>query len=282
MPALHETRIQDNLFVWTIGGDTIETSYGANCIGVIGTDAVLLVDPLIAPAHARLVDEALKDLTRAPVRFVVLTHHHTDHALGSSYFAARDAVVFSHRACREAMAEEHPGIIQQRRARPELRELFADAESVLPSVTFDEGLVLHVGGIEIEVWHPGWGHTPGDAFLFIPALGVAISGDLVFSGYHYNYEQASIAGARKGLQALASLDAETFIPGHGAPGGPGALDAQSRYHDAVEDIVSRGLSAGWEETLITAEIARSFPDHLMSIVIPSGIKQIKAHLAKAK
>lgn len=282
MPALHETQIRDSIFVWTLGGDTIQTSYGTNCIGIIGSDAALLVDPLIAPAHARLVDDALKGKTNAPVRFVVLTHHHTDHALGSSYFANREGVVISHRACRELMAGEHPQIIAERRARPELRELFADTDSVLPSVTFDEGLVLYAGGIEVEVWHPGWGHTPGDAFLFIPEMGVAVCGDLVFNGYHYNYEQASLAGARKGLQALASLDAETFIPGHGAPGGSDVLDAQTRYHDAVEKIVSAGLSAGEEEAAITAEISRRFPDHLMRTVIPFAIAQIKDHLAKAR
>lgn len=282
MPALHETRIQDNIFVWTLGGDTIETSYGTNCIGVIGTDAALLIDPLIAPAHARLVDEALKDITPAPVRFVVLTHHHTDHALGSSYFATRGAIVFSHRACREAMAAEHPGIIQARRGRPELRELFADAESVLPAVTFDEGLILHVDGIEVEVWHPGWGHTPGDAFLFIPESGVAICGDLVFNRYHFNYEQASIGGARRGLQALASLDAETFIPGHGATGAADVLKAQTGYHNAVEEIVSTGLSAGKQESAIIEEIAGRFPDHSMVSVIPAAITQMKTHLAKAR
>lgn len=282
MPALRETQIRDGVFVWTLGGDTIATSYGTNCIGVIGTDAVLLIDPLIAPAHARLVDDALKTKTTAPVRFVVLTHHHTDHALGSSYFADRGACVISHRACREAMAEEHPAIIAQRRARPELQDLFADAESVLPSVTFDEGVGVHADGIEVEVWHPGWCHTPGDAFLFIPESGLAICGDLVFNGYHYNYEQASIAGVRKGLQALASLDAETFIPGHGTAGGADVLTAQTRYHGTVEEIVFAGRAAGKEDVAIVDEIAGRFPDHLLRTVVPSAITQFKDHLAKAR
>ncbi len=282
MSALHETPITANVFIWTLGGETIDTSYGTNCTGVIGTDAVLIVDPLIAPAHARLVDEALKEKTDAPVRFVVLTHHHTDHALGSSYFAAQEAVVFAHRACREAMAEEHPRLIAERRRRPELRDLFADAEHVLPAVTFDEGLVLHVGGIEVEVWHPGWGHTAGDAFLFVSGAGLAICGDLVFSGYHYNYEQASVAGVRKGLQALASLDAETFIPGHGTSGGAELLEAQTRYHGAVEEIVSAGLAAGTDEAAIAGEIRARFPDYRLSVVVPSAVAKMKEHLAKAK
>lgn len=278
--TLHETPIKENIFVWTLGGDTIQTSYGTNCTGIIGTDAVLLVDPLIAPAHARLVDEAVKDKSDAPVRFVVLTHHHTDHALGSSHFAEQDAIVIAHRACREAMATEHPHLIAERRQLPELRDLFADAEHMLPAVTFDEGVVLHVGGIEVEVWHPGWGHTPGDAFLFVPEAGVTVCGDLVFSGYHFNYEQASIAGARKGLQALASLDAETFIPGHGAPGGAEILDAQQQYHDTVQEIVSAGLPAGKDDAAIAEEIRTRFPDYWLSVVIPSAVAKMKEHLAK--
>jgi len=44
-PALNETRLADDLFVWTLGGEEIATSYGANCTAVLGRDAVLLVDP---------------------------------------------------------------------------------------------------------------------------------------------------------------------------------------------------------------------------------------------
>jgi glyoxylase-like metal-dependent hydrolase (beta-lactamase superfamily II) len=78
---LSETELRDNVWAWTLGGDRIEASYGANCTAVAGRKAVLLVDPLIAPAHARLVDSALRTKTRLPVRFVVLTHHHTDRAV---------------------------------------------------------------------------------------------------------------------------------------------------------------------------------------------------------
>ncbi|MGH2349890.1 MAG: MBL fold metallo-hydrolase, partial [bacterium] len=219
-----ETRVTDRIFVWTLGGDEITTSYGTNCTGIIGNDAVVLVDPLIAPAHAALVERALREKTPAPVRFVILTHHHTDHALGAAYFAAQGAVLVSHRLCRERMAAEHPGLIETRQADADLRPLFADAASSLPEVIFDEGMVLFLDESELEVWHPAWAHTPGDAFVYLPEAGVAICGDLVFHGYHYNFEDASPEGVREGLRALRSLDADTFIPGHGAAGGAELLD----------------------------------------------------------
>lgn len=272
---LTETQVREHVFVWTLGGDSIQTSYGTNCIAVVGQDAVLLVDPLIAPTHARLVEGALREKTPAPVRLVALTHHHTDHTLGASWFARQGAAVIAHRACRERMAAEHPALIESRRRAAETRELFADAVPVLPAVTFDEGLTLHVGVSEVEIWHPGRGHTPGDAFLFLPEERLAICGDLLFIGYHYNYEDARIPGVREGLRALRALDADTFIPGHGPVSGAAALEEQAGYHDAVEAIVREGVASGQDDDALAAEVRARYPTHLLAVVISSAIARFK-------
>lgn len=273
--ALAETEVRQNIFVWTLGGDGIHTSYGTNCVAVIGGDGVLLVDPLIAPAHARLVEAALQEKTSAPVRLVALTHHHTDHTLGASWFARQGAAVIAHRACRDRMAAEHPALIESRRRTAETHELFRDAVPVLPAVTFDEGLALHVGDSEVEVWHPGWAHTPGDAFLYLPEKRLAICGDLVFSGYHYNYEDAFIPGVREGLRALRALDADTFIPGHGPVSDAAVLEEQTRYHDAMEAIVREGVASGQDDDTLAAEVRARYPTHLLAVVISSAIARFK-------
>src|SRR5512143_1223941 len=90
---LVETPLSPRLLLLTLGGDTPLTSWGANCLALAGADATLLVDPLIAPAHARLVEEAVRRRGLPPVRHVVLTHHHTDHALGAGHFARRGVEV---------------------------------------------------------------------------------------------------------------------------------------------------------------------------------------------
>jgi len=53
--VLTETVLSPRCVVLTLGGDTPLTSWGANCLVVAGRDGTLVVDPLIAPAHARLV-----------------------------------------------------------------------------------------------------------------------------------------------------------------------------------------------------------------------------------
>lgn len=279
---LTETQVADRVVVWTAGGDTIQTSYGTNCVAVLGSDAVLVVDPLISPGLARQVRTAVQRRTPTPVRFVVFTHHHTDHTWGAGVFTGEGAAVVAHRACRERMADEHPALLETRRRQGDLADLVADTVLVLPAVTYDEALVLHLGDLEVELWHPGWAHTPGDTFLFVPDQRAAVCGDLVFEGYHYNYEDASVSGVRQGLRALQALDADVFIPGHGASGGPELLSRQAAYHDAVERIVAAGVEAGRDDALITADIRAQFPDHGLAVVVPSAVAAFKAHRAESR
>src|SRR3989475_2098936 len=279
---LTETQVADRVVGGTAGGDTIQSSFGTNCVGVLGSEAVLVIDPLISPGLARGVEAARRRRTTAPVGFVVRTHHHTDHTWGASIFSSQGAAVVAHRACRERMAEQHPAILESRRRQPELADLVADTVLVLPQVTYDEALVIHLEDLEVELWHPGWGHTPGDTFLFLPEQRVAVCGDLVFEGYHYNYEDASVSGVRQGLKALEALDADVFIPGHGPAGGPEVLPRQAAYHDAVERIVTAGLDAGRDDSAIADDIRSQFPDYRLSLVVPSAVAKFRASRAETR
>jgi glyoxylase-like metal-dependent hydrolase (beta-lactamase superfamily II) len=232
---LAETRLRENVFVWTLGGEGIATSYGSNCTGFVGREAALLVDPFIAPVLARLVEERLREISPVPVRHVLLTHHHTDHALGAGWFASRGVEVIAHPACRKAMGAEHPGLIASRRSRPEIASLFQDARAYLPSRTLEGNITLDLGGTEVRVLHPGHNHTPGDMVAHLPEESVAVCGDMVSAGYHVNYEDAAVGSLERGLETLRALGACTLVPGHGPSGGPELLDRQARYHCAIRD-----------------------------------------------
>jgi cyclase len=264
---LSETRVRENVSVWTLGGDRIESSYGANCTAVIGSEAVLLVDPLIAPAHARLVESALRGITSLPVRFVVLTHHHTDHALGAAWFGRQKATVVAHRACQEAMASEHAALIRSRRRIPGLVELFSDAKPCLPSLDFEEGvLTLDLGDCEARVLHPGPGHTAGDAVVHLEEESVTICGDLVSAGYHVNYEDAFFDDLEQGLDFLRALRARTYVPGHGAAGGTELLDEQIRYHRAARAVRASNPVQARERLRL------QFPGYLLEQVAGSSVR----------
>ncbi len=273
MTDLIETRVRDDVVVWTLGGEEIATSYGANCTAVVGRDATLLVDPLIAPAHARLVEEAVARAGAPPVRWVVLTHHHTDHALGSSWFARRRATVVAHVECARGMEAAHPRLIAERRRVPKLAPLFADAESRPPGLTFTDSVSIDLGGLQVEALHPGHGHTAGDAVVRVTARSLVVSGDLVSNGYHVNFEDASLDGFEEGLHRLLAFDAATYVPGHGAPGSREIVQRQLAYDRTVEKLVGEGRASKSEAGEIAESIAREFPGFRLGIVLPDTVRR---------
>jgi cyclase len=266
-PELRETVISARLRLYTLGGDGPLTSYGANCVALAGRSGSLVVDPLIAPAHARLVEEALLRAGFPPVTHVVITHHHTDHALGAGHFARRGAVVVAHERCADAMRAQHPAAVAARRRDPSLALLFADAEPHLPAHLHLGQCVVDLGGVSAEVLHLGPGHTEGDSVVVMPSESLVATGDLVFRGYHFNYEEADRAGVRSGILALRRLGSR-FVPGHGEAGGVEVLDEQLRYHDEAERIALASSTDGEG----AAALVGRFPAHLLRAAAPGGVR----------
>ena len=264
---LRETVLSPRVRVFTLGGDDPSTSFGANCVAVRGSRRTLLVDPLIAPAHARLVHDALARAGFPAVTDVALTHHHTDHALGAAFFAARGARLIAHRRCAEAMAAQHPAILAARRRDPRLAELFRDAEPHLPARPFEERDGVELGGLAVEVRHLGHGHTSGDAVVVVPSEGMAVAGDLLFHGYHFNYEEADRVGVRAALEALAPL-ADLFVPGHGEAGSRAIVAAQVLYHDEAERMARAERRPGEAG----AALRERFPGHLLESAVPGAVQ----------
>ena len=62
-------------------GDTGRGSEGRPNAGfVITNDGVVVIDALASPQHAEQLAQAIGGVTRQPIKWLVLTHHHPDHA----------------------------------------------------------------------------------------------------------------------------------------------------------------------------------------------------------
>src|SRR4029079_10593549 len=102
----------------------------------------------------------------------------------------------------------HPAIVAERRGVPGLAALFADAQPHLPAIVFtDRHRVDLGGGVTVEALHLGPGHTAGDCVALVPSEDAVACGDLVFSRYHFNYEEADLPGLPRALAALRALPA---------------------------------------------------------------------------
>ncbi len=266
-PELRETVLSPRLVVLSLGGETMRTSWGVNCTALATAAGTVVVDPMIAPAHARLVEEALRRRGFPQIRHVVVTHHHTDHAVGAGWLAGRGATVVAHAACAREMAGQHPSILAARRRHPELAALFADAAPYVPAVAFEERHVLELGDARVEIRHLGPGHTPGDAVVLFPEEEAVACGDLVFAGFHFNYEEADASALPRRLDELAALPASRFVPGHGPVGGRELVAAQARYHAEAARLV-RGAAS---PEAARAAIEAAFPGYALREAIPTAL-----------
>jgi len=278
LPApLRETRVNDRVLVFSTGGEDLPSGWGANAVAVLGDGETLVVDPLVAPAYAREVKRSLADRGAGPVRWVVATHHHTDHSVGASVFAGEGAEVISHAIAAERMAAEQPAILAERRARADVGPLFADAVPAVPTRLVTTALELSVGGVRAVIRPCGPAHTPGDLRVDLPDLGVVVTGDLVFHGYHPNLEHADLDGWKRGLADLLREPRETtFVPGHGAPGGREIVEEQLAWFAAAEEEVRRAASEGDTPRRAEERLRKRFPGFLLEGVLGTAVSVLGA------
>jgi cyclase len=252
--------------------------YVANSVVIIGSEDVLLVDSSAGTNEALVLRSAIGTLTSLPVRYIVDTHFHFDHAFGHAAFP--EAVTIGHVATRAGLAlgVRQPtlaGNLQRMPARvAELRTtaaaetdaekrsaLLADARAwemyhqqllaLVPSpsrVTFTDGLTLWQGSREVRILHLGRGHTAGDTVVYQPAERIVCTGDL-FNGYIGYMGDAYVDEWAATLDHLAQLDFRTVIPGHGKPfeGKEGIAPVQACLRDLwqqAERLKKAGMSAG--------------------------------------
>lgn len=210
-----------------------------NNAGVVvrGND-VLVIDTAATRARADALRAAIAKVAAAAPRTVVNTHHHGDHTFGNCVFSP-DAVVVAHRWCRDEMRAAGLG----------MRQLFpgvtwGDVRLVLPSITFDERIMVELDGLRAEVVHVGPAHTTNDVVVWLPDQGVLFAGDVVMSGATPFVLMGSVAGSLRAIERLREFDAGTVVCGHGPIAGPEVLDVTESYLRWLRRVAEDGIAAG--------------------------------------
>ena len=192
-PQLSIQKIKDDLYVIAMA----QGVGGGNVAVYVTDEGVILVDDMFD----RNVDEILakvKSITSKPIKYVLNTHQHDDHAGGNAKMLPL-AEVISHRNVRSNMVHlNQPG---------------------LPRITFTDEMDVFLGGKEVRALYFGRGHTGGDAVIYFPAQKVIHTGDLFLTFPTSPFIDYGNGGSAldwtKTLDGVQKLDFEIAIPGHG-------------------------------------------------------------------
>ncbi|WP_237742643.1 MBL fold metallo-hydrolase [Actinopolymorpha alba] len=214
---------------------------------VVGADGLLVVDTRGSLGEADELRADLVALSSAPVRWVVDTHWHFDHCFGNARFT--EAAIYGHETVPEMLATEAEAVRASLAERsPEWAREMGELVVVPPSRTFSSVAVVDLGDRQVELVHPGRGHTAGDVAARVPDADVVYVGDLIEESGPPMYGEDSFP-----LEWPATLDLLTglltertaVVPGHGAVVDRAFAQAQrievSNVAETVRHLAAEGV-----------------------------------------
>ncbi|MCP3759048.1 MBL fold metallo-hydrolase [Streptomyces sp. TBY4] len=221
-------------------------SWCVNNAGLIVSEGrAVLVDTAATEARARRLRAAVVAQGRPVPYAVVNTHSHGDHTFGNFVFP--EAVVHAHHETRREMAA----------AGLHLTEVWPDVEwgaveVVLPQVTYQDDLTLHVGELTARLIHLEVAHSTNDTAVWVPERRVLFTGDVVMSGVTPFLPMGSVAGSLRAIERMRALGPDVVVSGHGVVGGTEVLDTTEAYLRWLQGLAREGVAAG----LTPVDVAR--------------------------
>ncbi|MDP3136790.1 MAG: MBL fold metallo-hydrolase [Burkholderiaceae bacterium] len=195
---------------------------------IIGDKFIMVADATATPVMARDLIQRIRSVSDKPIKYVLLTHYHAVRVLGASAYAAEGASeIIASQGTLELIHERGAQDMQSEMER--FPRLVRNAESV-PGLTWPTLIVgggdptrgevpgrltLDLGGVTVDIWHPGPGHTRGDTIAWIAAEKVLFSGDLVEYEAGVYTGDAQLEEWPATLETLRALKAEAIVPGRG-------------------------------------------------------------------
>jgi glyoxylase-like metal-dependent hydrolase (beta-lactamase superfamily II) len=234
---------------------------GCNASIVVNADEALVVDTHMTPGGAWALREELRTITTLPIRFVVNSHWHFDHAHGNQIYGP-DTQIIGHEFTRRMIAagesvkgraynlfvgsipanikslEERIAAATDAGERTKLQTQLAVQQNHLegtkqvvptpPTVTLTDQMTLYRGDREMRLLFLGRGHTGGDVVVHLPKERVVMTGDLLIEGTSYMGD-AFLPDWIDTLERLKKLDFDRVLPGHGMAFGREKIDHFQAY-----------------------------------------------------
>ncbi|NJD61325.1 MAG: MBL fold metallo-hydrolase [Deltaproteobacteria bacterium] len=242
---------------------------------IVGREAVLLVEGYRTPAGAAFQMDALRQVSKLPVKAAVDTHYHFDHSMGNTHYGDQGIAVWAHAKAGPLMVQNYGMLqgkdkteqigslekrvrdaaneIERERAQGDLnlyKMIFQTIDSsvvALPNHPLDPETLpvsIDLGGIAAVIeTYPG--HSPTDLIIRVPDRNIVFTGDLLFSSMYPVTFDGDVGGWRRTLGTFAGFGKDTlFVPGHGKLCGQEGIALLRDIFDDLADHAGKMFQAG--------------------------------------
>lgn len=166
--------------------------------GVIATDPISYGNPQVAQTYVA----EIRKLTQQPIKYLIYSHHHFDHAAGGKPFKEAGATIVAHRNAQARLAK------------------LQDPATLVPDETVDATRTIRLGDTTLELTYLGLNHSDSSLVMRLPREKIVFVVDAIPVGsvpargmidtHPLEWEDS--------IQKVLVMDWERLIPGHPAPG----------------------------------------------------------------
>lgn len=218
-PTADLEQFADDTYAFTNGGYV--------SLFIVTDEGVIATDPSSqqGPERAAAYRAAIESVTDQPVRYLIYSHDHADHATGGEIFADT-ATFISHRNAVEKLAA------------------LDDPRVPVPEISFSDNLSIELGGKTIELYYTGRNHSDSSIALLYPERRLMFAVDFIPVD-RLPYQDLGDSYPEEWIESLRwiedNLDFDTLVPGH--PPLPGSKADVTEMREYLEDLISAVQSA---------------------------------------
>lgn len=246
-PGVYLHRGQHKDIAADYGGDICNTSF------IVGSKGVAVIDTGGSPAVGKQLRLAIRQVTRLPILYVITTHVHPDHALGSAAFKRDGPVFVGHAKLANEMALRKEAYL--RNQAEWVGKDAAGSELIPPDLVVTTTQALDLGGRTLHLTAHPIAHSPSDLSVHDSASNILWTGDLLFIERTPSID-GDIPTWLTVIEQLRDISAARIVPGHGpvTANGGAALDDEKRYLTALLTDIRAAIARGdsMETTIATA------------------------------
>ena len=250
--GLHE--LGNGCFAWL----QPDGSWGWSNAGLVvdGGDS-LLIDTLFDLRLTREMLAAMADAAPAAacIDTLVNTHANGDHCYGNQLVSGAEIV--ASRACAQEMGAVPPALLASMLENADqLGEAgaffarvfrpfeFRGIDLTPPTSTFEGEIEKRVGDKLVRLVEVGPAHTLGDVLVHVPGDRVVYTGDILFADAHPIRWEGPVGNWIRACDAIAEMDVEIVVPGHGPVCGLEKVRALRGYLAYIEREARTRFDAG--------------------------------------
>jgi glyoxylase-like metal-dependent hydrolase (beta-lactamase superfamily II) len=211
-PPIAVTKVEGTDNVYIFRNMNHQAMFVVTPAGVIATDPVAYGKPT---GGQQYVDE-IRKITKAPIRYLIYSHHHYDHIAGGKAFKDAGAQIVAHRNVKTRLAP------------------LADPNTPLPDILVeDKGLAFTLGGTTMELRYVGLNHSDSTLVMLLPKERIVFVVDLLPVGRMPGRGMIDFypVEAEQSIKRIIAMNWDRLIPGH--PDG-GRLGTKKEAQEQLE------------------------------------------------